>query len=203
MTYALGVWAQLNAARHLAPGVTPKDVAGPPLRGDEERNRLASLYTPRGLQLRRLGMLSLLVCAIAAIFLVIDLVSLLPSIWHENVRTDTNQVLVEVAQNKPSIFLIWVAALVLAWLGFVGARFRPWLAAPVLALVLIWSHQLTGGFPGRHPEIIGRATERSYMMQVWLACAIALLATGQGMRSWGVRYNKRAERTASSPRHSA
>jgi cobalamin synthase len=140
-------------------------------------------------------MLSLLVCAIAAIVLVIDLVSLLPTLWQENVRSDTNHVLQEVAQNRPNIFLIWVAALLLAWLGFVGARLRPWLAAPVLALVIIWSHELTGGFPGRHPEIIGTATERSYMMQVWLACAIALIATGQGMRSWGVRYNKRAERT--------
>ena len=127
--------------RHLAPGVTLKDVAGPPARGNEERNRLASLYTPRGWQLRQLGMVFLLVCAMAAIFL-------------------------------------------------------PWLAAPVLALVIIWSHELTGGFPARHQPIIGTATERSYVMQVWLAFAIALLATGQGMRSWGARYNKRAERTA-------
>jgi hypothetical protein len=156
---------------------------------------MASLFTPRGWQLQRLGMVSLLVCAIAAIFLVIEVVSLLPSIWHAHAQPDRNQVLLEVTQNKPSIFLIWVAALVLAWLGFVGARYRPWLAAPVLALVMIWSHDLTGLFPGGHDEIIRSATERSYVLQVWPAFVIVLLATGQGMRSWGARYNKRAERT--------
>jgi hypothetical protein len=182
--------------RYMAPGVTLKDVAGPPARGNEKRNRLASLYTPRGRQLRQLGMVFLLVCAMAAIFLVIDVVSLMPSIWHATAQPDTSQVVLEVAQNNPSIFLIWVAVLVVAWLGFVGARFRPWLAAPVLALVVIWSHELTGGFPARHQPIIGTATERSYVMQVWLAFAIALLATGQGMRSWAARYNKRAERKA-------
>ena len=191
ISYALGINANLRAMRHLAPGVKPKDVAGPRLRGDEEMNRLASLYTPRGLQLRRLGMAFLLVCAMAAIFLVINLVSLMPSIWHTNVGTDTNQVLLQVAQNKPSIFLMWVAALVLAWLGFMGARFRPLLAAPVLALVMIWSYELTGGFPGQHREIIGTATERSYVLQVWLACTIALFVTGQGMRSWMVRSKNR------------
>ena len=186
----------MRAMRHLAPGVTLKDVAAPPRPGDEGRDRLASLYTPRGWQLRRLGMVLLLVCAIAAIFLVIDLVSLLPSIWRANVRTDTNQVLLVVARNKPSIFLVWVAALVLAWLGFVGARFLPWLAIPIVALVIVWSLDLTGGFPGRHGPAIGTQTERSYAMQVMLATIIALLATGQGIRSWAARYNERAERTA-------
>jgi len=181
--------------RHLAPGVKPKDVAGPRLRGDEEMNRLASLYTPRGLQLRRLGMAFLLVCAMAAIFLVIDLVSLMPSIWPSNVSTDPNQVLPEIAQNKPSIVLVWVAALIFALVGFMCARIRPLVAVPVLALVIFWSSKLAGGFPGGHQEIIRTATERSYAMQVWLAFAITCLATGQGVRSWAVRYNKRAQET--------
>lgn len=181
----------MRAARHLAPGVTVKDLAGSG--ADESADRVASLYTPRGLQLQRLGKVFLLVCVLAAIFLVIELVSLMPSIWPANVRTDPNQVLLEVAQNKPSIFLIWVAALVFAWVGFICARIRPWVAVPVALLVIFWAHNLAGGFPGRHKEIIGTVTERSYALQVWLAFAIVLFATGQGVRSWAVRYNKRAE----------
>lgn len=193
--YGLGLWAHMLAARHLAPGVTIKDLAGSG--ADEAAERVASLYTPRGFQLQMLGKVFLLICALAAIFLVIELVSLMPSIWRANVHTDPNQVPLEVAQSKPSIFLIWLAALVFAWVGFMGARTRPWVAVPVAALVIFWANKLAGGFPGRHQEIIRTATERSYALQVWLAFAIVLFATGQGVRSWAVRYNKRAERTAS------
>jgi len=194
-SYALGLWLHLRAGQHMAPGVTLKDIAAPQLPGDEGRERLMSLYTPHGWQLRRLGMVSLLVCAITLIFLVIDLVSLMPSIWPSNVSTDPNQALPEVAQDKPSIVLVWVAALVFALVGFIGARTRPLLAIPVLALVIFWSSKLAGGFPGGHQEIVRTATERSYAMQVWLAFAIACLATGQGVRSWAVGYNKRAQET--------
>jgi hypothetical protein len=189
----------LRAGQHLAPGITLKDLAAPPLPGDAERDRLASLYTPRGWQLQKRGKIVLLVGVLAMIFLVIELVSLMPFIWPSNVSTDPNQVLPEIAQNKPSIVLVWVAALVFALVGFMCSRIRPLVAIPVLALVIFWSSKLAGGFPGGHQEIIRTATERSYAMQVWLAFAITCLATGQGVRSWAVRYNKRAEETASSP----
>jgi hypothetical protein len=185
----------MRAGQHLAPGVTLKDIAAPSLRGNEGRERLAALYTPRGWQLRQLGIMVHLVCVLASGVLVINLVSLLPSIWHTKAIADPNQGLLKVVQNKPSIFLVWVAALVLAWLGFVGARFRWWLAAPVLALVIIWSRKLTGVFPGRHQEIIGTATERAYALQVWPAFIMVLVATGLGMRLWAARYNKRAQET--------
>ena len=154
-----------------------------------------SLYTPRGWQLQLRGKMVLLVGVLAFILLVIELVSLLPSIWTMNVSADPTEGLLKVVQNKPSIFLVWVAALVLAWLGFVGARFRWWLAAPVLALAIIWSYKLTGAFPGPHQEKIWTATERSYAMQVWFGTVIALFATSQGMRMWMVRFNKRAQET--------
>jgi len=189
--YALGLWAHMRAARHLAPGVTLKDLAGSG--ADEEADRVASLYTPRGFQLQRLGKVFLLVGVLATIFLVIELVSLMPSIWRANVRNDPNQVLLDVAQNKPSILLIWLAALVFAGVGFMGARTRPWVAVPIAALVIFWSYKLAGGFPGRHQEIIGTATEPAYALQVWLAFAIVLFATGQGVRSWAVRYKKRSQ----------
>jgi hypothetical protein len=136
----------------------------------------------------------LLVGVLVFILLVIELVSLLP-IWTTSVSADPTEGLLKVVQNKPSIFLVWVAALVLPWLGFVGARFRWWLAAPVLALVMIWSYKLTGGLPGRHQEIVWTATERAYALRIWPAFIIVLFATGQGMRMWVVRFNKRAQET--------
>ena len=153
-----------------------------------------SLYTPRGWQLQLRGKMVLLVGVLVFILLVIELVSLLP-IWTTSVSADPTEGLLKVVQNKPSIFLVWVAALVLAWLGFVGARFRWWLAAPVLALVMIWSYKLTGGLPGRHQEIVWTATERAYALRIWPAFIIVLFATGQGMRMWVVRFNKRAQET--------
>ncbi|HMI47694.1 MAG TPA: hypothetical protein VK481_03405, partial [Gemmatimonadaceae bacterium] len=75
-----------------------------------------SLYTPRGWQLQLRGKMVLLVGVLVFILLVIELVSLLP-IWTTSVSADPTEGLLKVVQNKPSIFLVWVAALVLAWLG--------------------------------------------------------------------------------------
>ena len=74
--YALGAWLHLRAVRHLAPGVTPKDVAWNPTFRDsrEARRRLASLYTSRGWLLRRLGMASLGLCVVAIVVALFDIV---------------------------------------------------------------------------------------------------------------------------------
>jgi hypothetical protein len=197
----LGLWANLAAIQRLAPAATLEEVRalsrllsprGAQIRNPGARERLVSLYTPRGWQLRQVGMLLIFVCAIAIMLLIIH-VFFLPSLWHPNVGTDANLNLASVLQNKPSIFLIWIAFLVLAGLGFVFARRSPWLVIPVAAFAIIWSHDLTGLFPGQPIHIIGKA-EGSYAMQVMLATAIALLATGRGM----LRSKKRGDRTATS-----
>ena len=74
--YTLGAWFHLRAVRHLAPGVTPKDVAWSPTFRDagEARGRLASLYTSRGWLLRRLGMAFGGLCAVAIILALFDIV---------------------------------------------------------------------------------------------------------------------------------
>jgi hypothetical protein len=190
MFYGLGVWALLAATQHLAPGVKPQDVAGIPLGGNTETN-LASLYTARGLQLRQLGMLSGLVCVIATLLLVITVASLVPSLWQAKVSADPDAVF-GVVRNRPDIILVWVAELVLACMGFVVSRSRPFFAAWVLALVIIWSHELLAGFPTRDRVYASRA-EHVYALQVLAGFVIALLATAQGMRSWMVRAAKRAQ----------
>lgn len=64
--FAVGVWAHFRALRYLAPGVTPTDVAWNPGHRDPEGwERLAALYTPRGIHLRELGMLSAALSALA------------------------------------------------------------------------------------------------------------------------------------------
>jgi hypothetical protein len=202
VSFGLGLRVLAHAMQHLAPGASLEEVRalskalsprGAAARNPGAGDRLRSLFTPRGWQLRQLGFLLLLVCAVAMVFLVIQVVSLMPSIWHANVATDATMVLWSVAQTKPSIFLAWLAALVLAWLGFVGARFSPWLVVPLAAAIIIWSHYLTGILPSRHAHIVGTPAERSYARQVLLGTVIGLFATAQGMRSWMVRANKRAE----------
>ena len=213
VSYALGLWLNLRAVQHLTPGATLEEVRslskalsprGAAIRNPDAAQRLMSLYTPRGWQLRRIGMLLLFVCVIAILSLIFQLVFNTPSIWHVfhtpsdwhvNLHTDRYQILWSVAQNKPSIFLTWLAALALTGLGFFGARFSPWLVIPIGAVIIIWAHWLTGIVPGHNARIVGTPAERSYAMQVMAGAAIALLATGQGMRYWAIRSNKRAERT--------
>ena len=195
ISYASGIWAQLRATQHLVPGVTLKDVAASPSRGQEEGDPLALLYTPRGVQLQRAGMVLVSVCALAVILALINLGSRVPSIMDANTVTNTDALVLEVSNQRPSILLIWVAELLLAALGFVCARSRPLLAFPFAALAIIWFFDLTAGIRGPHGHLIGTPTARSFAMQVTLATAIVLLVTGQGMRSWMVRSKKRAEET--------
>ena len=194
-SYASGVWAQLRATQHLVPGVTLKDVAASAGRGQAERDRLALLYTPRGVQLQSVGMVLVSVCALAVILALINLGSRLPSILEANTIANTSPLVSEVSNHRPGILLIWVAELLLAALGFVCARSRPLLAAPFAALAIIWYFDLTAGIRGPHGHLIGTPTERSFAIQVTLATAIVLLVTAQGMRSWMVRLKKRAAET--------
>jgi hypothetical protein len=199
LSYALALWALMAATQHLQPGVKSKDAAGTPLDGDQDR--LVSLYTPRGLQLRQLAKLLLMVCVISTIILIVEVASLLPTLWQAKLPADPGPAF-GVVQNKPNIALIWAAALVLAVIGFVVTRSHPFFAAGILALVIIWSHQLIGGFPPRS-RVFESAAEHSYAMQVCTAFLIALLATGQGMRLWMVRARKRAQETLAVPEPSS
>ena len=193
ISYALGVWALLHRGEHLAPGVTPKDLAAPGGPGGEELDRLASLYTPRGAQLTLVGMVLSSVCALGVILALIDLVSRLPAIMDANTIATTNMLVREVSTQRPNILLVWVAESILAGLGFLAARSRPLLAIPFAALAIIWFFDLTGGFLGPHGHLIGTRSERSDMLQIALATAIVLFATGQGMRAWMVRHNKQRD----------
>jgi hypothetical protein len=92
VSYALSLWANLAAIQHLAPGATLDEVRalsrllnprGAQIRNPGARERLVSLYTPRGWQLRQLGGLLLLICAMAIMVLVFQLVFVMPSIWHQ------------------------------------------------------------------------------------------------------------------------
>jgi hypothetical protein len=195
ISYASGLWALLCATRQLVPGVTLKDVATPSGPGQDEGERLGSLYTPRGVQLQRVGMVSVSVCALAVVLALINLGSRLPSIIEANSATNANALVLEIS-NRPGILLIWVAELILAALGFACSRSRPLLAIPFVALAIMWYFDLTRGFRGPQALLMGTQTERAYTLQVGLATIIVLLATAQGMRSWMVRANKRAERTA-------
>ena len=84
--YALGFWANLHALQHLAPGATRREVRdltialspkGAQIRNPGLRERLVSLYTPRGWQLRQLGFSLLGVSTLALLFLIIKVVFLL------------------------------------------------------------------------------------------------------------------------------
>jgi hypothetical protein len=94
-----------------------------------------------------------------------------------------------------STILVWVAELVLAALGFLGARSRPLLAIPFLGLAIMWYLDLTHGFRGPQGLLIGTPTERFNTVQIGFATTIVLLATAQGMRSWVARRNKQANAT--------
>ena len=191
-SYAAGVWALLRASQHIVPGATLKDVAATPGRNREENVRLASLHTPPGVQLLRVGMVCVSVCALAIILALIELVFRLPSIIDANTISNTNTLVLELSNQRPSILLIWVAELILAALGFLTTRDRPLLAIPFVALAIIWFLDLTAGFRGPHSTLIGTRTERFDTLQIGLATIIVLFATAQGMRSWMVRSNKRA-----------
>lgn len=197
ISYALAVWALLRAGQHRVPGATLKDVAASPGRNREENDRLVSLHTPRGVQLLRVGMVLVMVCTTAILVALIDVVFRLPSIMDANTLTITDTLVREGSSHRPSILLIWVAELLLAAMGFATTRDRPLLAIPFVALAIIWFFDLTAGFRGPHGTPIGTRTERLDTIQIGLATAIVLFATAQGMRSWMVRRNKRAEETPS------
>jgi hypothetical protein len=149
-------------------------------------------------------MLLVSVCALAVILALINLGSRLPSIMEANTAANTDALVLAVSTQRPSIFLVWVAELLLAALGFVCARSRPLVAIPFVALAIFWNLDLTHGFRPVHGHLIGTSAERAYTLQVMLATAIALLVTGQGIRLWMVRQNKKAGQTPpapESPRH--
>jgi hypothetical protein len=91
VSFALSIWVNLRAMKHLAPGATLEEVRslsnalapkGAQIRNPELRPRLISLYTPRGWQLRQRGMLLLGVSTMTLLFLILKVVFLLPSIWR-------------------------------------------------------------------------------------------------------------------------
>jgi len=108
-----------------------------------------------------------------------------------------NTVITEVLNHPQSTFIIWGGAFIVGTMGFLGARFRPWLAVPIVGLAVYLTYDLTPGFADVHAGTSRLAENaRDAVLHIFLAAAIVIFATGQGVRLWAVGYNKRYEQTS-------
>src|SRR5688572_32524557 len=84
-----------------------------------------------------------------------------------------NTLITEVLNHPQSTFIIWGGAFIVGTLGFMGARFRPWLAVPTVALTVYLTYDLTPGFANVHtgtPRLTENA--RDAVLHIFLAAAL-------------------------------
>lgn len=84
--------------------------------------------------------------------------------------------MLELLGREPSLRVIWGGAILLGIVGYVGARFRSWLALPALALVALAAWTQLGELldPRVGPAIIEEAGQW-YVAQAGAAIALAVI----------------------------
>lgn len=103
---------------------------------------------------------------------------------HNQPGMPTLAVVLEVMDKEWSLLTVWLIFLVLGAAGFLLTRFRRWLVVPALLAVALAAWGVIGELTDHHvgPPIV-REAGRGYVIQSYLAIAIATVLTIAGLRS--------------------